>query len=160
MNIFLLGYMYSGKSTVGRQLARAMGYRFVDLDVLFEERYHTTIPLFFRKYDEAAFRRLEQMLLHETEGFENTIISTGGGTPCFADNMQWINSHGLSVWLDVSFPTLESRAAVSRKHRPLAISRQHYESRQQFYRQAQIRFPADSPDIPALISLLRVPQHP
>lgn len=159
MNIFLLGYMYSGKSTVGRQLARAMGYRFVDLDVLFEERYHTTIPLFFHKYDEAAFRRLEQMLLHETEGFENTIISTGGGTPCFADNMQWINSHGLSVWLDVSFPILESRAAVSRKHRPLAISLPHYESRQQFYRQAQIRFPADNPDIPTLISLLLAPQH-
>ena len=66
MRIYLVGYMYSGKSTVGRRLAQALGMRFLDTDTLFEERYHTTIPLFFHRYDEAAFRRLEQQVLHTT----------------------------------------------------------------------------------------------
>ena len=73
MRIYLVGYMYSGKSTVGRQLAKALGLRFIDTDNLFEERYRTTIPLFFHRYDEAAFRRLEQQVLHSTATMDDVV---------------------------------------------------------------------------------------
>ncbi len=164
MRIYLVGYMYSGKSTVGRQLARALGLRFIDTDILFEERYHTTIPLFFHRYDEAAFRRLEQQVLHTTAGMDNIVVATGGGTPCYADNMEWINSHGVSVHLDVSIPCLLQRAARSRHARPLlaemtseereAHIRHQLTERLATYTLAHHRLAADNPDIHALAELL------
>ena len=160
MRIYLVGYMYSGKSTVGRQLARTMGLQFLDTDTLFEERYHTSIPLFFRRYDEALFRRLEQMVLHSTAEMDDIVVSTGGGTPCYADNMDWINAHGVSVHLDVSMECLLQRAARSRHPRPLlaemtaedreAHMRRQLEERLPVYSRALHRLAADEPDIQAL----------
>ena len=154
MRLYLVGYMYSGKTTVGRQLATALGLRFLDLDLLFEERYHTTIPLFFRRYDEAAFRHLEQQLLHSTADIDNAVISTGGGTPCYADNMDWINTHGISVYLDASTDCILARAANSRKTRPLlsqmseaernAFVRQQLDARKPVYSRATHRINADN----------------
>ena len=160
MRIYLVGYMYSGKSTVGRQLARRMGLRFLDTDTLFEERYHTTIPLFVHRYDEAAFRRLEQQVLHTTAEMDDVVVATGGGTPCYADNMAWINSHGVSVYLDASLPCLLQRATRSRHERPLlthlppdereaCIRRQHAE-RQPVYLLAHHILAADEPDLETL----------
>ena len=97
--------MYSGKTTIGRKLAECLDTRFVDLDQLFEEHYHTSIPLFFNRYGEDAFRKLEQLMLHSTHTLNHVVISTGGGTPCFFDNMEWINAHGISVYLN-GFPTI------------------------------------------------------
>ena len=90
MNIYLIGYMYSGKTTLGHKLAVKLGYQWLDLDQVFEQVFHTSIPIFFKRYGEEAFRKLEQKLLHETANNDNTVISTGGGTPCFFDNIQWI----------------------------------------------------------------------
>lgn len=164
MKIYLVGYMYSGKSTLGRRLAMRLGCQFLDLDNLFEERYHTTIPLFFSRYDEAAFRQLEQQLLHTTAELDNVVISTGGGTPCYQDNMQWINAHGTSIFLEVSLPCLLARSNASRKQRPIltrmtpeereAYIQQHLSTRLPVYRQAHIIFPADNPDVDSLVGLL------
>lgn len=152
--------MYSGKTTVGRQLAQCLGQRFVDLDQLFEERYHTSIPLFFSRYGEGAFRQLEQVVLHSTACLGGAIVSTGGGTPCHFDNMQWINRHGVSVYLEVSVTEILRRAQRSRKPRPLLAGKSPQELRAfilaqlshrlPYYSQAQIVFPADSVDLQAL----------
>lgn len=161
MRIYLVGYMYSGKSTVGRRLAQALGMRFVDTDTLFEERYHTTIPLFFHRYDEAAFRQLERQVLHTTAEMDDVVVATGGGTPCHADNMDWINAHGVSIHLDVSLPCLLQRASLSRHARPLlaemtdeereAHIRRQLAERLPVYAQARHRLEADNPDIQAFV---------
>ena len=164
MNIYLVGYMYSGKTTVGRQLARLLGYRFVDLDQALESRYHTTVPLLFQRYGEMAFRQLERQELHRTADLCRTVVSTGGGCPCHADNMQWINTHGTSVFLDVSLDGLVARAEKSRKQRPILSGKPPEELRDTIamqlsqrlpiYRQAHLLFPADNPDIKHLAEIL------
>lgn len=164
MNIFLIGYMYSGKTTIGHQLARALDCPFYDTDQLFEERFRTTIPCFFQRYGEEAFRQLERQVLHGTEQLGPAVIATGGGTPCHFDNMEWINAHGISVYCDTSFEVLLSRAAISRKARPILASKTPEErhafmqlqlaERHPFYQQARITFPANDPDIPALLNLV------
>ena len=117
MRIYLIGYMYSGKTTVGHKLAVQMGYRWLDLDQMLENTFHTTIPIFFKRYGEEAFRKIEQKLLHSTADLDNVVISTGGGTPCYFDNMQWINQHGISVYFDVTVETLTSSYLCRHEHR-------------------------------------------
>lgn len=119
MTLYLIGYMYSGKTTLGRQLAERLGYNFLDLDVAFEERYRVSIPHFFEKYGEPAFRQLEKQLLHQTATLDNTVISTGGGTPCIDDNMDFINHAGVSVYLELTADAICTRAARSKKPRPI-----------------------------------------
>jgi shikimate kinase len=119
MRIYLIGYMASGKSNLGWHLAEKLGYRFIDLDYLFEERYRISVLDFFEKYDEVAFRKLEQALLHETTVLEDVVVSTGGGTPCFFDNMQVIRQAGISVYLYWEIPALVSRLKMVKRKRPL-----------------------------------------
>lgn len=167
MRIYLIGYMYSGKSTVGRQLAQSLGYQFADLDQLFESHYRTSIPLFFRRYGEAAFRQLEQIVLHTTEKADDIVVSTGGGTPCYADNMDWINTHGLSVFLNIGIERIIERHQHSRKTRPLLAGKtqeelhkfieDQLEKRMPFYRQAHIDLTTDPIDFDAL--LLDIQRH-
>ena len=164
MNIYLIGYMYSGKTTLGHKLAVKLGYQWLDLDQVFEQVFHTSIPIFFKRYGEEAFRKLEQKLLHETANNDNTVISTGGGTPCHFDNIQWINKHGKSVYFDVTVDTLLRRAAQSKKPRPILMGmteeersqyiRQQLDARMPYYRKAQIIFPADKPDLNQLVQLV------
>ena len=112
-NIFLVGYMYSGKSTIGKQLAKKLGIAFIDTDLLFEQSYHTSIPLFFKRYGETAFRKLERMILeHSIDENQPHVISTGGGTACHNNNMDWINAHGISVYLEMSAAAICARANV------------------------------------------------
>lgn len=159
--------MYSGKTTVGLKLSRRLGYGFVDLDQLFEARFHTSIPIFFAHYGEEAFRILERQVLHNTEEMEDAVISTGGGTACQFDNMEWMNAHGLTIYLQMNPETLLQRAAVSRKQRPLLTQmtaeerdlfvRKQLAERIPFYRQAQITLPADEVDLEQLVATLNVP---
>ena len=164
MNIYLIGYMYSGKTTLGHKLAAKLGYQWLDLDQTFECVFHTSIPIFFKRYGEEAFRKLEQKQLHATADIDNTVISTGGGTPCFFDNIQWINQHGKSVYFDVTVETILRRAAVSKKPRPILAGmteeeraqyiRQQLDARMPYYSKAQIIFPADNPDLNQLADLV------
>ncbi len=111
--------MGSGKSALGKQLAQLMGSAFIDIDEMFEERYHISIYDFFIKYGEDNFRKAERELLLETIDLDNTVISTGGGTPCFYDNMNVINTNGTSVYLRMTSAELASRLKNLRKKRPL-----------------------------------------
>ena len=164
MRIYLIGYMYSGKTTLGHKLAVKMGYQWLDLDQLFECTFHTSIPIFFKRYGEEAFRKLEQKMLHTTADEDNMVISTGGGTPCHFDNIDWINQHGKSVYFDVSVETILRRAAQSKKPRPILAGmteeeralyiQQQLATRMPYYKKAQIIFPADNPNLNQLAQLV------
>ena len=121
--IFLIGYMGAGKTTLGKAFARAIGLTFVDLDWYIEERYHKTVRQIFEERGEDGFRELEKRMLHETGEFENVVISVGGGTPCFFDNMDYMNAVGETVFLDVDVKVLFRRLKVAKQQRPLLANK-------------------------------------
>ena len=121
--IFLIGYMGAGKTTLGKAFARAMGLTFVDLDWYIEERYHKTVRQIFEERGEDGFRELEKRMLHETGEFEDVVISVGGGTPCFFDNMNYMNLVGETVFLDVDVKVLFRRLKVAKQQRPLLVNK-------------------------------------
>lgn len=118
MMIFLIGFMGSGKTTLGKKLARVMGYDFVDLDKVIETRAGQSIPDFFAKHGEEAFRALERDCLQTGLPAGNTVVATGGGAPCYYDNMEWMNRHGVTVYLMLEPKALASRLKGS-ADRPL-----------------------------------------
>jgi shikimate kinase len=117
--IFLIGYMGSGKTTLGKRLAARLGYEFIDLDHAFEEKWGTTIARYFSQYGEDNFRIRESELLKETHYPPRAVISTGGGLPCFFDNMAWMNAHGQTVYIKLNAKVLAGRLENSREERPL-----------------------------------------
>ena len=121
--IFLIGYMGAGKTTLGKAFARAMGLTVVDLDWYIEERYHKTVSQIFAERGEDGFRELEKRMLHEASDFENVVISVGGGTPCFFDNMDYMNQVGETVFLDVDNQVLFRRLKVAKQQRPLLANK-------------------------------------
>lgn len=165
MNIYLVGYMGSGKSTIGRQLAGRLGFTHLDLDDFFEEAYRISIMDFFRKYDESAFRKIETTMLEKTLGFENHVVSTGGGTPCFHGNMELINRHGLSVYIRMHPKSLFTRLKNAKRPRPLTWSlkddalmdriMKDLSTRENFYSQAHISVKGESIDINALAEVVK-----
>ena len=88
--IILIGYMGAGKTTVGRALAKELGLEFYDLDWYIENRRRKKIPQIFDEEGEEGFRRIEYNMLHEVAEFENIVLSCGGGTPCFFDNIDYM----------------------------------------------------------------------
>lgn len=118
-SIILVGYMCVGKTTVGRALAKKLRRTFYDLDWYIEERFRKKIPQIFAENGEGHFRDLEQRMLHEVAEFENIILACGGGTPTFADNMEYMNSVGHTVYLQASPETICEHLKVSKGKRPL-----------------------------------------
>ena len=117
--IFLTGYMGAGKTTLGRALAAEMGIPFIDLDHYIEKRHCKTIAQLFAEKGEEGFREIERRMLHEVGEFEDVIISTGGGTPCFFDNIEYMNALGTTVYLDVPVERLHIRLSIAKAKRPL-----------------------------------------
>ena len=163
--IFLIGYMGSGKTSALKHLANKMSWQGIDLDKLFEEKYKISVQDFFHKYDEAAFRKLESQLLKDTINLNNVIIATGGGTPCFFDNMEWMNENGTTVFLKVAPMTAVHRLMQSKKKRPLIEGKteqevidfvnKHYGDRMKFYEQAHITVKGESLDVEELVVRLQ-----
>lgn len=118
MTIFLLGFMGCGKSYIGQVLAQNLGYDFVDLDAAIESAEGKKIIEIFDSVGEAAFRKIETAMLQKIYK-ENTVISTGGGTPCFADNISWMKSKGLTVFLNPSIDIISDRLKTEKSKRPL-----------------------------------------
>ena len=141
MNYYLVGYMYCGKSTFGRRLAEAKGMEYLDLDRAFEQRYHYTVTRFFSQFGEEAFRRLEAQMLRSTASLDNTVIATGGGTPCHADNMDFILQHGTAIYLKMSIDGLVCRALASRNPRPAMRGLNEVQLREKIATQLQLREP-------------------
>ncbi|MEB8330561.1 shikimate kinase [Flavobacteriaceae bacterium KMM 6897] len=121
MKIVLVGYMGSGKTTVGKELSKYLGFRFLDLDAYIEDRTGMKIAAIFMEKGEIFFRKLEhQYLLEVLENNSDIILSTGGGTPCYSGNMEVISRHTENVfYLRVSIPVLVKRLSKEKSHRPL-----------------------------------------
>ena len=117
--IFLIGYMGSGKSTLGHALSKATGLTFIDLDTYIENRYRKTIRDIFAERGEEGFRKLEKAMLEEVSSFEDVIVACGGGTPCFFNNMEVMNSCGTTVLLDATIESLHRRLCHGKAKRPL-----------------------------------------
>lgn len=157
MKIYLIGYMASGKTNLGKEMAAVSGMPMVDMDDLFEEKYRLSISEFFEKYGESVFRRLEHGILEDTFRMDDVIISTGGGTPCFFDNMNLILQNGVSVYLKTPVEVVARRLRGIRKKRPLLkeVPEEELETfitaqireREAYYRRAD--YVVEGPDIDA-----------
>lgn len=117
--IILVGYMGAGKTTVGRALAKELGLQFYDLDWYIESRMHKTVPQLFADRGEEGFRKVERNMLHEAAEFEDIVLSCGGGTPCFFDNMDYMNSLASVVYLKARPEVLCKHLRMGRVERPL-----------------------------------------
>jgi len=119
MQIYIIGFMGSGKSTFGKALAEEIGYGFVDLDKEIEKREKSTIQKIFTEKGEDAFRKAEHEALLASVNEENIVVATGGGAPCFQDNMKWMNDRGLTIYLKLFEGELKRRIEPEMEHRPL-----------------------------------------
>lgn len=137
--IILIGYMCAGKTTVGKALAKELNRTFYDLDWYIEERFHKKIPQIFAEEGEAHFRELERRMLHEVAEFENVVLSCGGGTPCFFDNLEYMNSVAETFYLKASPETLCCHVAMSRGERPLLKGKSPEELRKYIEEQVGLR---------------------
>ncbi len=136
IRIILVGYMGSGKTTVGRQLAKALGLQFYDLDWYIEMRFRKRVAEIFAEKGEEGFRDMERRMLHEVAEFEDVVLSCGGGTPCFFDNMEYLNSlEGHTVYLRCSPEVLAQHLRMGRVERPL-IKGKAPEELEQYIRQS------------------------
>lgn len=147
MKIFLIGFMGCGKSTKAKQLANRLNCQVIDLDAVMVAKEGQTIAEYFTENGEAAFRQLESDTLKNYAYPATCVVATGGGLPCFFDNMEWMNANGKTVYLQMSPPQLVSRLH-NREKRPLlkgmddeqllAFVEMKLEERNVFYNQAQI----------------------
>jgi shikimate kinase len=134
MKIFLIGFMGAGKSTFGKKLAAAMGYGFFDLDQEFEKRSGGSAADFISSNGESAFREMESVCLKSAHWAENSVIATGGGTPCFFDNLEWMKKNGLTIYLNVPEGVLMQRLSASPGQRPILGNREGEELKQHISR--------------------------
>ena len=154
MKLFIIGYMASGKTTFGTALAEKLGVSFVDLDQYIEAASGKTISQIFEEYGEAKFREIEKNALREVaESDEYSVVACGGGTPCHLDNMSYINSKGISVFLETSTPVLVERLHLQNETRPLMAGKDVEEIREKvltqlcerlpFYMEAKLKWQGD-----------------
>lgn len=151
--IFLIGYMGCGKSTLGRNVGRITGLSFIDLDAHIESRFRVSVKEIFAKKGEQGFRDIERRMLREVGELQDVIIACGGGTPCFFDNMDFMNRAGTTVFLDTSLSKLHTRLMRGRHKRPLIADKDEHqlkdficdalEARRPFYSRAKITFKGD-----------------
>ncbi len=164
-NIFLLGMPSSGKSTLGRSLAREIGYEFVDMDKRIEIRELLTIAEIFSLKGEPYFRNVESDMLKSFSADSGLVISTGGGVPCFHDNMKFIKENGVSLFLDVPPKILADRILHTKKNdRPLLVTEDPAElltaletkiaNRRSYYEQADVTIAGET-DVQTMLEILR-----
>ena len=119
VRVILIGYMGAGKTTVGKALAADLGLTFYDLDWYITMRYHRSVPEIFAERGEEGFRDLERRMLHEVAEFENVVVSCGGGTPCFFDNMEYMNTLADTIYLKATPEVLAKHLKMGKGKRPL-----------------------------------------
>jgi shikimate kinase len=164
MKIFLVGFMGSGKSTAGKKLAALLDYTFIDLDAMIESETDRSVTEWFRE-GEPKFREIESLVLKQTADFKNSIIATGGGTPCFHENMNWMKEQGLTVYLKMTPGGLFHRLIASKTKRPLLEGKTDVElmeyisetlkEREYFYAQAHYVIKGESLNVDQMLETIR-----
>jgi shikimate kinase len=154
MQLFLIGFMGSGKTYWGNLWAQHTGMQFYDLDEVIEQQEGKTIAALFEEYGEEWFRKKESMVLQTFAEKNNCIIACGGGTPCFNNNMQWMNAHGNTVYLYATPEQIASRLVTETDKRPLvkglyapellSFVKSKLKEREPFYSQAKNILPVAS----------------
>ena len=149
--------MGSGKSTIGKKLAKKLAVDFIDLDKYIEEKESNTIAEIFEQKGKSEFRRIEQKALNEVSKLDNKVISLGGGTPCFNNNMDVIAKTGTSIYLKMPIGMLANRLINAKVQRPLikgktseelnSFIEEHLEERELFYYKASFVYNASSVDV-------------
>lgn len=157
MELFIIGFTGSGKSTFGRLLAKKLGYKFLDLDKLIKEREGQTVQELYKNRGNEAFRAVESDVLKSLTGLDDdVVVATGGGAPCYHDNMLWMNQQGVTIYLQASAPLLVGRLRQFQNKRPIvqfdsdeelknSISNR-LEERRPYYEKAQLFLDAARPD--------------
>lgn len=155
MNIVLLGYMGSGKTTLAKQLAQSFGWSFFDLDQEIERATQSSISELILNKGELYFRKLEREQLEGLLENQNFVLSLGGGTPCYYDNMELVNAKAVSIFLDRSIPDLFHTLKEQRVDRPLIAHlaeadlkefiAKHLFERRSFYEQAIFKTKPSTP---------------
>ena len=166
MHIFLIGYMGCGKSYWGKRLASSLDFEFIDLDELIEKREGISIPEIFEQYGEDAFREREQSALESVKDLkQTTVISTGGGAPCFHHNMDRMNAMGKTLFLEANPRILKQNILKSDEERPIVKAipeteletyiANHLKERLPFYEQSQLKVNVDGLTLDNLKRLFR-----
>jgi shikimate kinase len=154
MKIYLVGFMGSGKTTVGRELAARIDAPFFDLDELIEAAEQLSIKEIFAQRGEAYFRKRERDVLRSTKHLEGAVIATGGGTFTFDENVQFIQSEGLSVYLSAPYTLLRGRIG-SKEDRPLfrddLSTHELFANRIRYYRMSDLTIEIREEETPAEI---------
>lgn len=156
-SIYIVGYMGAGKSSGGRRLARTLNVPFVDTDEALMASSGMEVSEIFNAHGELGFRKMEKQVLRELSALDGIrVVATGGGTPCFEDNMDYMLSHGTVVYFKVAPAALVPRLMAKRKNRPLieqvsedalpGFIEQHMAEREVHYGQAHITVDADALD--------------
>lgn len=154
--------MLCGKSTTGKRLAKKLGYDFADTDKMIENKYRLSVERIFEKYGEQTFRLLENEILEEVKSLDNIVIATGGGLPCFGNNMRTLKQMGRTIYLKMSAKSIIARHKHSKRPRPLLKDKddeqlldfvsKSLEEREFFYQQADIIIRGESVDIVEIIA--------
>ncbi|MDT8394380.1 MAG: shikimate kinase [Bacteroidales bacterium] len=166
MKIFIIGYMGAGKSTAGKRLSNRLGIPFIDIDEAFEEKFRYSIPRFFDQFGEERFREFEHQCLKEIiHENADAVVSTGGGTPCFFNNLELMQKSGVTIYLKMHPKSLAERLSRSRRLRPVIRDIQQHEmpafvetqlaGREAYYEQADIIIKGESLDMDELVRLAK-----
>jgi shikimate kinase len=164
MRIYLIGFMGCGKSTLGKKLARHTGLQFIDMDHFIEKRNCKTVPRIFAEDGEEEFRIRERRALEELSQFSDVVIATGGGAPCFFDNIDLMNRTGKTIYLDIDPEILAARLMKSKIDRPLIKGKSKQEliefinntleKRDKFYKQAKFRITSQDTGLEEIIKMI------
>jgi shikimate kinase len=171
MRLFLIGLPGSGKSTIGSDLSQLLGYTLIDTDEEICKKENSNIDDIFKTKGENYFREIERKTLNEVIQHDNSIISTGGGTPCFYDNMEIINKHGVSIFLNVPLEEISHRLLNhANKNRPLILGKSpeqlmdflkdKIKERSPFYKKATLEFQEKKLSAKDIVSALKEKGYP
>lgn len=164
MRIYLIGYMGCGKSTLGKRLSKHMGLQFIDMDHYIEKRNCKTVPQLFEEFGEEGFRQRERKALEELAEFTDVVIATGGGAPCFFDNIDLMNHTGKTIYLNIHPKIMASRLLKSKTERPLIKGKSREEliefidetlrKRNEFYKQAKYEITRPDVDLEEIAKMI------
>jgi len=164
MRIYLIGYMGCGKTTLGKKLSKHLGLQFIDMDHYIEKRNCKTVPQLFEEFGEEGFRQRERKALEELSEFTDIVIATGGGAPCFFDNIDLMNRTGKTIYLNIHPKILAGRLLKSKTERPLIKGKSREElvdfidktlrKRNEFYKQANHKITRPDVDLDEVAKMI------